>query len=384
MTEERISILVADDDPFVRAMLQEILESADYAVQTSDDGSEAFRIWFASPESTDLIISDMNMEKMSGLELIRQVRRYSGDVPIIILTVNDEISVALEAIRSGATDYLLKDENIQETILISVERVIEKDRLKKQNLRLMHELEEKNRELAASNRKLLDLNQQKNRFLGIAAHDLRGPIGGIMGLSEMLMEEGAGKISEDHETFIRTIHSVSKEMLLLLNDLLDVSVIESGRLDIRPETDDLKALLEKRIEINRFAADKKKIRIQTDFSDIPPLPFDAKRISQVFDNYISNAVKFSPINSNIYIKLTQENDFARVTVRDEGPGISEEDRGKLFGEFQRLSARPTAGESSTGLGLAIVKKIIDAHGGKVCAESREGEGAAFSFLIPFT
>jgi len=380
--EQSIKILVVDDDSFVRAMLQEILESAGHAVHTAEDGTQALRIWNQSPADADLIISDMNMEPMNGLELIRNLRIHQAEVPIIILTVNDEISTALEAIRTGATDYLLKDENIQDTILISVHRVMEKERLKKQNLQLMKDLEQKNGELEQSNRELLALNLQKNKFLGIAAHDLRGPIGGIMGLSEVLLEETLGKLSADQKQFVSMIRSVSKGMLDLLDDLLDVSVIESGKLEIQPVRDNLKTLLENRIAISHFAADKKQIRIHADIPQLPQFPFDAKRIAQVFDNYMSNAIKFSPLHSNIYVTMAEEGDMIRVSVRDEGPGISEQDRSKLFGEFQKLSARPTGGETSTGLGLAIVKKIIEAHGGKIAVQSKPGQGATFSFLIP--
>ncbi len=380
--EQSIKILVVDDDSFVRAMLQEILESAGHAVETAVDGTDALRIWNHAPENPELIISDMNMEQMNGLELIRNLRTQRADVPIIILTVNDEISTALEAMRSGATDYMLKDENIQDTILISVERVMEKERLKKQNLQLMKDLEQKNTQLEQSNRELLNLNLQKNRFLGIAAHDLRGPIGGIMGLSEVLLEQTMGKLSADQLQFVTMINSVSKGMLDLLDDLLDVSVIESGKLEIQPRKDNLKKLLENRIAISHFAADKKQIRIHADIPQLPEFPFDAKRIAQVFDNYMSNAIKFSPLHSTIYVTMAEDNGMIRVSVRDEGPGISEQDRSKLFGEFQKLSARPTAGETSTGLGLAIVKKIIDAHSGKIAVDSIPGVGSTFSFMIP--
>jgi len=380
--EQSIKILVVDDDSFVRAMLQEILESAGHTVYTAEDGTQAFGIWNQSPADTDLIISDMNMEPMNGLDLIRNLRAHQADVPIIILTVNDEISTALEAIRTGATDYLLKDENIQDTILISVHRVMEKERLKKQNLQLMKDLAQKNRELEHSNQELMALNLQKNKFLGIAAHDLRGPIGGIMGLSDVLLEQTMGRLSEDQMQFVTMIRSVSKGMLDLLDDLLDVSVIESGKLEIQPIKDNLRTLVESRIAISRFAADKKQIRIHADIPPIPPFPFDAKRIAQVFDNYMSNAIKFSPLHSNIYVTMAEEGNMIRVSVRDEGPGISEQDQSKLFGEFQKLSARPTGGETSTGLGLAIVKKIIEAHSGKIEVQSKSGQGATFSFLIP--
>ncbi len=139
-------ILIADDDAFVRDMIACILEYGGYEVRTSENGLDAFRKYIQEKDIS-LIVSDMNMPESDGLDLIKRLRKDACDVPIMILTANNEIRVALDAIRSGADDYLLKDENIQDTLLISVEKVIEKHRLKLENIRLMKELAEKNKEL---------------------------------------------------------------------------------------------------------------------------------------------------------------------------------------------------------------------------------------------
>lgn len=146
MKKDFLKILVADDDAFVRDMLCAILESVDYTVETASNGSEALKKYL-SDKSFDLIISDMNMPEMSGLDIIKEIRRDGNIVPIIILTGNSEIAIAIDALKSGANDYLLKDENIQDTILIAVDKVMENYRLKQQNNKLLEELEEKNREL---------------------------------------------------------------------------------------------------------------------------------------------------------------------------------------------------------------------------------------------
>jgi len=146
MTEQKDKILILDDDPFVISMVEEILDFGGYAVETARSGREALRIFSEQPD-IDLILSDMNMEEMNGLEFIRAIREKNADVPMIILTVNKEITVALEAIRCGATDYFLKDENIEDTLLISAKNAIEKYHLLRQNLRLMDELIIKNKEL---------------------------------------------------------------------------------------------------------------------------------------------------------------------------------------------------------------------------------------------
>lgn len=142
----KAKILVVDDDPFVRSMLKEILESTEYEVYTANHGKSALDLYYEILDF-DLIISDMNMPEMNGLELIKSLRRQNSDVPLIILTVNNDICIAIDAIRSGADDYILKDENIADTLTVSVDKVLEKYRLKKENIRLMKELMRKNREL---------------------------------------------------------------------------------------------------------------------------------------------------------------------------------------------------------------------------------------------
>lgn len=146
MTTKSLKILVADDDSFVREMLSAILESVGYTVDTASNGVEALEK-FHSGKNFDLILSDMNMPEMSGLDIIKEIRGNDNKVPIIILTGNNEISIAIDALKSGANDYLLKDENIQDVILISIDKVIENYRLKKQNIELLQDLERKNIEL---------------------------------------------------------------------------------------------------------------------------------------------------------------------------------------------------------------------------------------------
>ena len=146
MSSEQLKILVVDDDPFVRAVLTDLLEASNYQVENAVNGLDALK---KCEEHSDLnlIISDMNMDEMNGLELVKEIRKRDEYLPFIVLTVNTEIQVALEAIRGGANDYLLKDENIQETISLSIENVLENHRLKLENMRLMEDLARKNREL---------------------------------------------------------------------------------------------------------------------------------------------------------------------------------------------------------------------------------------------
>lgn len=242
---------------------------------------------------------------------------------------------------------------------------------------------ETNRELTAANEKLKDLNELKNKFLGIAAHDLRNPLYLIQAYSEALIQRDSfGPLTEKQEKFLKSVYSSSKEMAFLLNDLLDISKIESGKCVLEVNKADFNALLKKRFELHQLMADKKNIRLHLDLGQVPVFSFDENRIMQPVDNLISNAIKYSPPESNVYISTHYKGNLLEFSVRDEGPGLSPEDQKLVFGEFQTLSAKPTGGEKSTGLGLAITKKIVTLHGGEVGLTSKPGKGSTFYFTIP--
>ncbi len=235
---------------------------------------------------------------------------------------------------------------------------------------------------AALERELVKLNQLKNRFLGLAAHDLRNPLASIRGLAEVLLGDDSQPLTPMQREWIATIHSASDGMLALVNDILDLAAIESGKLQLQFQPSNLRSLTEERIRVNRVLAREKRIALEESLCDLPPIPIDPNRIAQVIDNLLGNAIKYSPLDSSVSIALTRSNGTAVLSVRDQGPGISEEDQVKLFDEFERLSARPTGGEKSTGLGLSIAKQIVEAHRGAMHIESKVGAGTTFSFSLP--
>ncbi len=229
-------------------------------------------------------------------------------------------------------------------------------------------------------RQLRELNELKNKFLGIAAHDLRNPLSAVRGMSELLRD--AELDETQRKEFHQAMYQASDDMLRLVNDLLDVSVIESGKLEMRLKPGSLAELVRARMKLLAPAADAKGIRLESDLPDVAESQFDPDRLAQVVDNLITNAIKFSPKDSMVRITVAGRDDTRVYSVRDQGPGLSAADREKLFGTFEKLSAQPTGGEKSTGLGLAIVKKIVDAHGGSIAVTSGPGSGAEFTVTLP--
>ena len=228
---------------------------------------------------------------------------------------------------------------------------------------------------------LKQLNELKNKFLGMAAHDLRNPLGAILNYSQFIKED-EDLDAETQNEFIENIYSASNNMLTILNDLLDISQIESGKINLKIKPDNLNQLISSRVKLGQAISQAKGIEITTQLGELQEIPFDSDRLGQVLDNFISNAIKFSPSGTAIQVRSGAHNGKVKVEVRDQGPGIPEEEIGKLFGEFQKLSAQPTGGEKSTGLGLAIVKKIVEAHNGEIGVESIFGQGSTFFFKIP--
>ncbi len=235
-------------------------------------------------------------------------------------------------------------------------------------------------ELSAANSELEELADIKNKFLGMAAHDLRAPISAIRGMSELI---STLDLAEAKKTdLVSSIMTVSDQMLGLLNDLLDVSAIENGTFDLDMETGDLGELLRQRIGLISFTADAKGIAIETIVDSDIEYQFDHNRIAQVIDNLLTNAVKFSKRGQKVEASVVVKDSDVVLSVCDHGVGIPEAEIDRLFVPFEKLSSRPTEGESSTGLGLSIAKRIVDAHDGDISVESNEGQGSRFIVSLP--
>lgn len=251
----------------------------------------------------------------------------------------------------------------------------------KQDTRLNEELlKELIMKYVGAERHLAELNTLKNKFLGMAAHDLRNPLISIRGFAELLQEGGLDEASV-HE-FLEIIRKSADDSLGLINDLLDLSVIESGKFDLNLKLNDMTRLLEERALLINHAAVSKNISIHLNLGNIPEALFDRGKIGQAIDNYLSNAVKYSPAGSAVSVMASALEEEIVVEVIDQGPGIPPEEREGMFGEFHKTSARPTGGEKSTGLGLAITRRIVEAHHGRVGVESPTGGGSRFYFTIP--
>jgi signal transduction histidine kinase/DNA-binding NarL/FixJ family response regulator len=302
-----------------------------------------------------------------------------------------EVVVLLQAERQlSETDRSLV-EIFGSRLSIAFDNVILYQQLQDANTQLEDRVAQRTRALMQANRRLsaqwLRLqraNGFKNEILGTVAHDLKNPLGVILGRTEMLTELIAAGTSRDSITSqVDHIRDATKRLTSMVDHLISDAMADAFDITIRREPVDLAALATEVVDANQPLAVNKQQSITV--SAVPNLitACDADRIREAIDNLISNAIKYSPIGGKISVVAGREANKTVIRVVDQGAGLSPEDLGRLFGRFQRLSAKPTAGESSTGLGLSIVKRIVDMHGGEVTANSAgPGQGSAFTITLP--
>jgi len=249
---------------------------------------------------------------------------------------------------------------------------------------LKKSVEEKTGELQQANNKLKILNNEKNKFLSIAAHDLRSPIGNIRNLSELMLEYQTESLPSKYVHYLEIIKRSSSYTLQLISNLLDFSIIESGKLTIEKEPILYSDFLTQMVEENAEIASLKgiTIKLKKQANENPLINIDIYCIKQVVTNLIGNAIKFSSANSTIHIEISVDLTSVTTSIRDEGKGIPEKELELIFKEFEKGTSKPTNSEKGTGLGLAIAKRIIEAHNGSISVSSELNVGSIFTFKLP--
>lgn len=381
-------LIVDDEEEILRALYRQFRR--DYEVFTARSAAEGFQIMMQTP--IHVIISDQRMPGMDGSEFLSKVKHEFPDAIRMLLTGYADIQAVIAAVNDGNIfRYITKPWDPVELGTI-VREAFERHNLIVQNRKLLRELQEANAllerrveertaELAALNEQLKELLIQKDLFMGMAAHDLRSPITVVQGFAELLLNPRTPP--EEYPELVKVIQETARGMLDLLNDLLSITAIESGRLNLKPVEVDLRAFIERVARFNRPIGAQKNIALHTEIADsLTTWRFDPQRIEQVLNNLLSNAFKFSFNDTEVRLTVEREEKGLLFNVIDQGQGIREDELDRVFGDFQRSSTLPTAHETSTGLGLSICRRIVHLHGGEIGVESEFGKGSRFYFTLP--
>lgn len=237
-------------------------------------------------------------------------------------------------------------------------------------------------ELELQNRQIERANQLKSEFLASMSHELRTPLHTIIGFSELLGEQIEGSLNAKQQRFVDHIHSDSLHLLELINDILDLSKVEAGRIELRAEPLDLGEVIEESIFSIRPMAENKSLAIRAHVAPMPAIRADRVRIKQILVNLLSNAVKFTPAGGRIDVDAIMADGWAEISVADTGIGIPPQEHAAIFDIFHQAGATTKGVREGTGLGLAITKRLVEQHGGTIMVSSEPGKGSRFTFTIP--
>lgn len=375
------NLLVIDDEPSILSSLRRQFRR-NYQVHIANSAQEGLELMKKYP--IQVIISDQRMPGMAGGEFFAKVKHEYPDATRLLLTGYADIQAVIEAINDGNIyRYITKPWDPVELDTI-VREAFSRHNLIVRNKALMKELVEANQDLEKRvnerTQELIELNKEKDRMIGIVAHDLRGPLGTIKMCHDVIADDSTDAATQ--KEFLGLIDDLAEKALNLIDDLLNVSAIETGQLVLEYQMVALKGFLDRVIHLNRPSAEKKGIRLELHYDGPDSWSFDPQRIEQVLDNLLGNAFKYSHKDTTVRLVVELDEGKLWFKIFDQGQGIREDDMAKLFMAFQKTRTLPTGSEQSTGLGLSICKRIVELHGGVIQAESVYGEGSCFRFYLP--
>lgn len=376
MDESKRTVLIVDDEELNVRFLTTFLTRKGYEVRSASRGASALESIEA--ELPDVVLLDAMMPEMDGFEVCRKLRASEKTrmLPIIMVTALHSVEDEVKALDAGADDFLPKPINNLELIarLRSLLRI-----------KTLHDqLKSSRDELQEKNRRLMDLQNMRDSLTQMIVHDMKNPLTGIMGCTELLlnMPEMA---TDKSVTILRKIEESSSAMLKMITDMLDVSRMEENKVKLRMQPFHVSELFEANVNEFSYMMSKNGISSFVEIEHrLPVIQADKDLIHRVIANLLHNAIKHSHRDGRIWMRAgyASENDCLLVTVSDEGEGIPPEFTEKIFEKFAQADLRKLGLKTDRGLGLTFCKLAVEAHGGRIWVESRLGEGSDFKFLIP--
>ena len=286
------------------------------------------------------------------------------------------VEISLSPVEAGGSVY------ITAVIRDVTERKRTEEQLRSVQDKYNRELAAANQELALQNEEIERANRLKSEFLASMSHELRTPLHTIIGFAELLGEELKGPLNDNQRRFVGHIHKDSMHLLALINEILDLSKIEAGRLELKRQTFDVRAAIEEAVTTVRPQIDAKQIHLELSLNLKVSIHADPLRFKQILLNLLSNAVKFTPQDRYIGVTAALNDGFVEISVQDTGIGIAAEEHEAIFDKFRQVSATTRGVREGTGLGLAITKELVEQHGGAITLQSEPGKGSRFTFTVP--
>jgi two-component system sensor histidine kinase/response regulator len=388
-------ILIVDDTPANLQLLFSILTEAGYRVRPAGSGKVGLEA--VAAKAPDLILLDIRMPDMDGFEVCQRLKakEYSREIPVIFVSALDDANGKVESFRLGAVDYITKPFEPSEilarvkthleirNIQVSLETSNRELRDSREELvRLNSALENRTGELAIARDRAEESDRLKSAFLAAMSHELRTPLNSIVGFTGMLRQELDGPLNQEQAKQLGMVETSAKHLLKLINDVLDVSKIEAGAVELLIEPFDVRELVERNMLALQPLAKKKGLTLEVNIEPgVGQISSDSRRVEQILINLVNNAIKFTK-EGTVKVSCGIRDNRLVTRATDTGIGIKQEDMAHLFDSFRQLDVGPARNVEGTGLGLSISKKLTEMLGGEIRVESDWGVGSTFTFAIP--
>ena len=375
-TDARLArrVLIVDDDVDFAESLCDILEPQGYVLATARTPAEARECLKTFDAKVALV--DIQLRGMSGTRLIAQLKDERPGLTFIMMTAYADVSSAIEALRSGAHDYILKQIDPRGPVL-ALERCFEK-------LQLQYDYKAAYEELLVAKTAAEAASKAKSEFLATMSHELRTPLNAIIGFSEFLMDETIRPNEPAKVTgYLKAIHESGHHLLAVINDILDHSKAEAGRLEVSEEEVNVEETIAAALRVVAPRARSGGLEIATTIApDLPLLRGDSRLLRQILLNLLSNSIKFTPSGGKVDVAAAEEDGGLAIQVRDTGIGMKAEDIPKAFEPFRQIDNRFIRKYQGTGLGLSLVKAMVEAHSGTIAVHSAPGAGTTVTIRFP--
>lgn len=375
-------ILIVDDEPDIALILKLHLEDAGYLTSWAEDGETGLNL--LNSNGYDLVLLDVRMPGISGVEVLQRLRADSVDTAVIMMTAHGNESLVVECMKAGAADYVAKPFDIDD-LLLRMERAIDN----------RHTLKEK-----------LLLEQEKDDFIFMLSHDMKNPITAVIGSIDIMREGRLGPVNPEQADYLQSAIESCEEVVTMIDNLLDMQRFDTGRMQTRISPTNPYTLLATAIRYFSPAAERENIALTLESqSSIPDIAVDSSIMGRVIANLLGNALKFVPeggaitlscrsienrelqrigipVNAAVPIGFSEISCFVRISVSDNGNGISPDDLTNIFERYVQADNSSRRIRGGAGLGLAFCKKAVESFNGCIWAESDEGKGSQFIILLP--
>ena len=366
MPDDKIQVLIADDEDGLRKTIAAWLNDEGFGVTEAPDGKEA--ITKVQSQDFDVVLLDIKMPGANGLEVLRYIKKNSAATEVVMMTGMSDVSMAVEAMKLGAREYLTKPLDMDQ-LVPQLRSLLQK-----------RDAEDRIRRLQA---------EHTARLL----YDLHNPIAGLKQSIGYLLKGMAGPLGDHQKELLGYMTNSIDKVILLLNDMMDLTKLEGGRVRLNKGIGNLADSVSKSVQ--EFQIPIKSNKITLDYlaePELPPLEYDSEKVEQVLQNFLSNAVKYTPEQGAIVVQVRkvqlvleegqQPADFVMVSVFNSGEGIAKEELPLIFDRYRNVVSGQQNKDQTTGLGLIICQRIVEAHNGKIWVESEAGKGATFFFALP--